>query len=268
MPKSQHVIVLRTLLSVVITMFLVTPPVFAQNASGSRPMIPVANFTGFSDASLSEYLTDNLKPEIQQVIRERRLVVVATAWTWQLQGGKACFATIGLAEAPPKGRNPRWPSFTSRSFEFGASDDCLAAQIRGAVTTFNENPLEKVLSDIDLTSNAGGVRQTEAANRDRVQFGWQSDNEYNNAPIFDKLQAYSVGEALDYRHVTTFVRSNVTRFDSGKLMCVAEAGFTARKPEGRNSRVPASLNASIVLQDGGGQPIASRTQPCLRLIGL
>ena len=238
-------------LSAATAALLTVVPAHAQRSSAPKPLVPVANFTGWSDVQLSQYLTETLRPEIQQTIRERGMVVVATAWTTELRSAKACFASVGLAEAPPKGRNPRWPTNTSQSFAFGQSQDCYDERIRDAVGVMNEAGMQSLLQGIEQTANAGGTRTAMPADTGMVRLHRSGGFEYDDAPLFEKLHAFSLGEALDYRHAMTTVRSFALRFDNGKIMCVAETGFTARNADGRAARMPASLSSVLVLRDGG-----------------
>lgn len=228
-----------------------TPP--KPTAAARLPVANVANFTSFSDADLGAYLANNLKPEIQQAVRERGLAVVATTWRFGLDGGMACLAEVGLAQVPPKGVNPRYPAVHSDSFEFGSAEDCAGDRLRSAVAGLNDVPLGKLLEGIERTANAGASRKAETPDSGRV---WLHDihvTDYDLDPLVGKLLAFSLGEAVDYRHVTTSVRSWSTRFDSGQLMCVAEAGFSARPPEDRNARIAGTQSAYVALRDGGSQ---------------
>lgn len=249
---------LRSLAAVSVGAFMAAAvPVHAQGQQAPKAAppavspVPLANFTQFTDGDLGDYLARNLKPEIQNALRDRGLVVVATTLTFDFDGRNACFASIGVAEAPPKGRNPRVPANSSQGWEFGATDDCAARQMRSAVSSLNDTPLQKILNDVEKTAGVGGSRQQETPNTDIVRLERNSTAGYDAGPFSDQLHSFRLGEALDYRHVATHVQSWSTRFNSGKLMCVAQAGFTGRSPDGRNSRIPASRNAHAVLRDGG-----------------
>jgi len=230
----------------------------SAHASGKAAPIggvAVANFTTFNDADLSFYLAKTLSPELRQVIRERKLSVVARTATFDTVG--ACFASVGLAEMAPAGRSPRQPAFTLDSYRTSAVQDfdgaaCSVAVLESAVATLNDTSIAKVLGGIEKTALTGGSRESElVANPKTARIASNIGQTYDDSPLFDQLHNFRIGEAVAHRYVATSVWSRSTRLDSGRLMCVAQAGFTARPPQERNFRLPTIWQNFVSLQDEG-----------------
>lgn len=222
-----------------------------QQPEKSGWTVPVANFTGFTDAELSKHLTENLKPDLKEAIRNKGLVVVLTAWKFDMKNSTACVATSGVSLSPPKGRNPRWPDKQMFHYTVESSEDCLAATLREAIQALNNQSLDSTLAGIERTADGKAARVKLPADNSRVSLHRSFSAGYDTDPLFDKLHAFRVGEAVDYRHVLTYVGSSSSRFADGSLACFALSGFSARAPEGLSTRVPASMNAYIDLRDKG-----------------
>jgi len=76
---------------------------------------------------------------------------------------------------------------------------------------------------------------------------------FDSFVLAKKLMQYSVGDAIDYRHVATFVHASSISLGGGDLICLAETGFSATAPRGRNARIPGSLNAHAVSRSDGNR---------------
>jgi len=243
---------------IALTLALVLPLLAGGKAHASGKAtpskdVPVANFTTFNDAALRSYLGETLSPALRQVIRERKLSVVARTATFDTVG--ACFAHIGLSEAPSADRSPRNPRFTLISYQTSSVRDfdgvaCSEATLKDVVVRLNDTPIAEVLNGIEGTASTGGSRDSGlAANATIAHVSRISRAAYDVAPLLDVVHSFRVGEAVDYRNVSTLVWSQSTRLDSGRLMCVAQAGFTARPPQERNFRLPTIWQNFVSLQD-------------------
>jgi len=245
---------------IALTLALVLPllaggQAYANGKATHSEDVPVVNYTTFNDASLSSYLGRMLSPELRQVIRERKLTVVATTTTFEKVG--ACYAEIGLSEAAPSGRNPRAPKFDSRGFMTQTIQDvngiaCAESVLNAAVNGLNKTTIAQVLGGIEATASGGGLRKSgQAFDPKTAQLSRYPLEEYELAPLFEELHNFRIGEAVDYRHVEVAVWSRSTRLTNGSLMCVARAGFTARSPEDRHSRTPSFIKNHVYLPEDG-----------------
>ena len=230
----------------------VCAPAVASAAKDKAQPVPVANFTQWGDAELAAYVADKLPEELKRTIRERNLTVVAETYRFPSLG--ACLATVGLSEAAPAGLNPRSPAYTVRYGQSGGHSDaavCVRERFQGAISRLAETPLASLLDGIDSTKSVGGHREPKPADATLVHLDRNFDTGYDTARLFDAMGPFRFNEAVDYRHVSTHVRSSSLELDNGGLMCVARAGFVARPPLNRSARIPSFRHTYVVVKASG-----------------
>jgi hypothetical protein len=211
-----------------------------SHAATDSYKVPVADFSGVS--GLQDYLTENLSPELKDVIRERGLAVWAYTSTFELKSNNYCVAMVGLTYAETKDRNARWPIHTFSAFAKNGTANwnagtCRADELKGAIESLNKSGLDAGLTDIDTTQTSGGTRLVEKENNSLVQLYSIGLSQAGKNIVFKVMDDYPA--LFDYRYVQTFVSVDALKFKDGERFCVAIAGQTARTANGRQPRSPA-----------------------------
>lgn len=219
----------------------------------SAAPVRLANFSGFTDADLSGYVEKTLRPDIKAEMEKRDLALFVLTRVYD--GQHACYSFAGLTKWPGDGLNARIPDYIANSFktEDGKNWDgsgCGAWVTRDAIEHFNKDSLQTLLNGIEAT-NSNGPRKKEKANADRFQLQSTGVPGPLKKDVLAILDSRGVYRAFDYRHVETYVRADGVKFDDGIIMCIADAGITARPPIGRYPRWPAVTDGFVRLQTGG-----------------
>lgn len=210
--------------------------------------VPVADFSGV--AGLQSYLTENLSSELKDSIRQKGLAVWAYTTFFETAGGNYCFASVGLTHAEAKNRNSRYPEYTfdaiaKRNDENWNAGDCRTEQLRIAIVNLNAKKLDELLLHVDGTQSGGGVRLLKKSDNEKHSLSMESASRADSGAVFKAIDEYPIEKVFDYRHVQVFISNKTMKFDSGEIVCIAIGGLTARSPEGRQSRWPASTVAFL-----------------------
>lgn len=240
------------LILVATSLCLQTKP--SSAAPSGNDSVRFSNFTSLSDQELNEVLASTLKPELREIIARNKLVVFAL--TAAFDGRKACFGSVGLTEAAPPGRHPRYPArMRSAYMKVGSKDEwnasaCESSQLLVAATeAFSKAPVEDLLDHIESTKSLGKIAENRPPNPKLAAIF--TIGGINKDSLLEIIHKYHFGKAFDYRQVEVFVASQAIQFDHGNIMCVAFAGITSSSPDNRNSRWPGSTNGFVRLQNGG-----------------
>ena len=236
---------------------------FGLGVARADEAIPIANFTSFTDKALSDYLTENLNPELKREIAQKKLAFFALGAVFD--GKQACYATVGLSENASKGRNPRLPdsrysSFARMSDETWAEGNCVQERLKVSIDSLNTAKLEEVLKGIERTTALDGKRDKKRINTKKVSLvSIGLTDEYIDS-LFDLMIENNFSEAFDYRAVQGFVFSEFVNFSKNDYMCVAFAGITGTQSNIRNPRWPGNTVTFVRLQTGGN------TNACLGIV--
>lgn len=216
--------------------------------------VRVSNFTALNDKELSKILANTLKPELKEFIVRNKLAVFAQSASFDEV--KTCFGSIGLTEAAPAGRHPRYPAttdfsittITSEGFA-AASSFCESIQLISAAIKLNARPLEELLKEIESTKALKKVTEKEPAEPGRVRVF--ATGIANTDALLDVIHKHDFGNAFDYREVELVVTSSAFQYNNGNFVCVAFVGISSPAPQGRTARWPGYIKGFVRQQAGG-----------------
>lgn len=218
--------------------------------------VRIANFTGLTDQALSEFFARTLKPELKELIKRNNLAVFT--FTAVFDGKRACYGVVGLTEAPPQGRNARYPAHRDALFRVNGIKDewnaskCESDSLTSLTETLNETAFEKLLDGIEDTKSIGKVSQGKPPNKNTARVRtYVGSSRLSDESLFKIVHSFDFGDVFDYRQVETVVATNGVKMSNGDFMCVAFAGISSRSPEDRRSRWPGYWKGFVRLQTGG-----------------
>jgi hypothetical protein len=221
--------------------------------SRAETRILVANFTSFTAKELSDYLTENLKPEIKNEIIRRKLVVFAL--TAKFDEKQACIAMVGLTEGIIN-RNPRLPA--ARYPRIGKEDDkhwaegnCTSVHLKAAIEDLNKAGLTELLEGIDFTASEGGKRSMQKQSLEMMTLATPGIATEYQQSLYDVIGQHKFSSAFDYRHVQSSIYATAAQFNNESYICVAFAGVSGNSPENRNFRWPGYTTSFVRMQSGG-----------------
>jgi hypothetical protein len=241
----------------------------SSHAAANSYAIPVVNLPEISDAS--EYVTNNLSPQLIDTFRKNDLVVFGSIGRVEFAEKYVCFVILGPTKNVPPDRNPRIPAVMSAGFARTVKTDankesCLATAFRKAVENLNEDTPVSILKDVDRVLPHGGNLMSEIANDTMRWLNSRSLSEAGKRAVFAIMDDYPINNLFDYRQVQTYVSTYSAKFENGDKVCVAIAGLGARTPEGREPRsLGYSHSAGFIMSNGDECETSAATLAVKRL---
>lgn len=220
-----------------------------QAATGKTPVVDQVGLNGFQ-----EYLDKTLPLPLATAIAQRGLTVWGRSDSFRLGKKGYCVALVGITTASSDKRLPRMPSqiasyLRAENLPQGEWNEagCRALTVSGAIEVLATTKLE-TLDDMQDTLPTGGSRSNPKANPELVSLRSINTEARTVDAVLDAINDYSLGAAVDYRHVMTTLYNTTFKLD-GQLICLAYTGLSARAPDGRQPRLPAMMTSSIYVGD-------------------